>query len=203
LYKESSGLPEKGVFCLFETDGPRALASGDAEKIIDICKENCATNARKAASEQERDHFWSLRRAISPALYNLGRVKLNEDICVPRTRLVEMLAKVKEISERHSLMIVNFGHAGDGSMHVNVMLERDEEALREKADAAVTEIFEAAISMGGTLSSEHGIGLAKAKFLDAELGHNEMAAMARIKRAFDPGNILNPGKFTDALFRHE
>ena len=202
-YKESDALPEQGVFCLFEADGPRALAVDEAQKIMNICKESDAVEARRAASEEEREHFWSLRRAISPALYTLGRVKINEDICVPRTRLAEILKKIHEISERHSLRIVNFGHAGDGSMHVNVILEREDEALRKRAEAAVTEIFEAVIAMGGTLSSEHGIGMAKSAFLDTELGQTEMALMARIKKAFDPHNILNPGKFTDALSRHE
>ncbi len=196
-YQDSDVLPRRGVSCLFEVDGPRSVTLDDAERIIRICDENNATTARRAVSEEEREQFWSLRRAISPALYKLGRVKINEDICVPRTRLAEILAKTREIGERYSLMIVNFGHAGDGSMHVNVMLEREDEALRKKADQAVGEIFEAAISMGGTLSSEHGIGLTKAKFLALEVGKKEMAIMARIKRTMDPNGILNPGKFAD------
>ena len=202
-YKKSDLLPEDGVFCLFEVDGSRSLAMEEAEKIEKLCRENGATEARRAASEDEREHFWSLRRVISPALYTLGQVKINEDISVPRTRLAEMLAATKAIAERHSLMIVSFGHAGDGCMHTNIILEREDEALRKKAEAAVMEIFMAAISMGGTLSAEHGIGMAKAKYLGAELGQNEMAAMARIKKTFDPNNILNPGKFADALSRHE
>ena len=199
-YKDSDALPREGVFCLFEVDGRRSVATDEAERIVKICKENGATEARKALSEEEREHFWSLRRVISPALYKLGRVKINEDICVPRTRLAEILAKTREIGERHSLKIVNFGHAGDGSLHVNVILEREDETLRKKADEAVSEIFAAVLSMGGTLSAEHGIGMTKAKFLGAELGGKEMAAMARIKKTFDPNNILNPGKFTDALW---
>ena len=202
-YKKSDVLPKDGVFCLFEVDGSRALAMEEADKIEKLCRESGATEARRAASEDEREHFWSLRRVISPALYTLGQVKINEDISVPRTRLAEMLAATKAIAERHSLMIVSFGHAGDGCMHTNIILEREDEALRKKAEAAVTEIFDAAISMGGTLSAEHGIGMAKAKYLGAELDQSEMAAMARIKKTFDPQNILNPGKFADALSSHE
>jgi glycolate oxidase subunit GlcD len=202
-YKQSHALPETGVFCLFEVDGPETVTAADAERIIRMCRDNGARKARKAASEEEREHFWSLRRAISPALYNLGHVKINEDICVPRTRLADILNKTQEIARRHSLMIVNFGHAGDGSLHVNVILERDTEELREKAERAVEEIFAAVIEMGGTLSSEHGIGLTKAKFISAELGMKEMALMAQIKKAFDPHNILNPGKFTDAFSSSE
>jgi glycolate oxidase subunit GlcD len=202
-YKKSEVLPEKGVFCLFEVDGSHALAAEEAEKIEKLCRESGATEARRASSEDEREHFWSLRRVISPALYTLGQVKINEDISVPRTRLAEMLAATKAIAERHSLMIVSFGHAGDGCMHTNVILEREDEALRKKADAAVKEIFDKAISMGGTLSAEHGIGMAKARYLASELGRNEMAAMARIKKTFDPQNILNPGKFADELSSDE
>jgi FAD/FMN-containing dehydrogenase len=165
---------------------------------VEICRRNGATLVRKAESEQEREQFWELRRAISPALYKLGRVKLNEDICVPRTRLAEMLEKTREISRRHSLRIVNFGHIGDGSVHVNVMLERDDEELNRKAEQAVAEIFAAAIALGGTLSSEHGIGLTKAKFLNIELSEKEISLMTRIKNLLDPNHILNPGKFLDA-----
>ncbi len=200
-YKASDILPASGVFCLFEVDGPRQATLEDADRMVEICRKNGATLARKAESEQEREHFWTLRRSISPALYQLGRVKLNEDICVPRTRLAEMLEKTQEISRRYSLQIVNFGHIGDGSVHVNVMLERDDEELNRKAEQAVAEIFAAAVSMGGTLSSEHGIGLAKARFIGIELPEREFALMARIKTLMDPNNILNPGKFLDAYPR--
>jgi len=198
-YRKSDALPEKGVFCLFEVDGPHSAALDEADRIIAISERNDAMEARRAESDEEREHFWSLRRAISPALFKLGRVKINEDICVPRTRLVELLAKTKEIAGRHSLKIVNFGHVGDGNVHVNIILEREDAALRKKAEAAITEVFKAVIEMGGTLSAEHGIGLAKARFLGVELGEKEMALMARLKKLFDPNNILNPGKFTDAL----
>jgi glycolate oxidase len=198
-YKPSSALPTRGVFCLFEVDGPRSATLEDADRVVEICKRNGATLVKKAATEQERERYWALRRAISPALYTLGRVKLNEDICVPRTRLAEMLDKTQEISRRLSLRIVNFGHIGDGSVHVNVMLEREDEELNRRAEQAVTEIFTAAVSMGGTLSSEHGIGLTKARFLGLELPEKEISLMAHIKNLFDPNGILNPGKFLDVL----
>lgn len=198
-YKESDALPSEGVFCLFEVDGLRSITLEEADRIVAICNEHAAIEARRAETNEEREHFWTLRRAVSPALYKLGKVKINEDVCVPRTRLAELLKLTEEVSERYSLDIANFGHAGDGSMHVNVILENEDENLRQKADQAVTEIFKAAIAMGGTLSAEHGIGLTKAKFLGAELGEKEMKMMAQIKKVFDPNNILNPGKFTDAF----
>ena len=199
-YQASDILPREGVFCLFEVDGPRSVTVDDAERVVKICRESGAVVARRATSKEEREEVWSLRRAISPALYNLGRVKLNEDICLPRTRLAEMLQKTREIAVRHSVAIVNFGHIGDGSVHVNVMLEREDEALLEKAEQAVAEVFAAAISLGGTLSAEHGIGLTKAQYFGVEVGYREMAVMARIKKVFDPNGILNPGKFIDASY---
>jgi glycolate oxidase subunit GlcD len=198
-YGPTEALPADGIVCLFEVDGPRSITVEASERIVRICKENRATMARRAASEEEREKFWSLRRAISPALYKLGRVKINEDICVPRSRLAEMLAKIREIGDRHSLEIVNFGHAGDGSIHVNVILEHEDEALLTKAERAAAEIFEAAVSMGGTLSAEHGIGLTKARFLGVEVAEKERAVMSQIKKLFDPNGILNPGKFVDVL----
>ncbi len=198
-YKDSDALPKRGVFCLFEVDGLRSSTREEADKILRICEDSGAFMVRRAASEEEREHFWSLRRAISPALYKIGKVKLNEDICVPRSRLAEILDRIKEIAGRHSLRIVNFGHVGDGSLHVNVMLERDDEELRERAEHAVAEIFGAVVSLGGTLSAEHGIGLTKAKFLGLEAGKRERALMGEIKRLFDPNGILNPGKFTSAF----
>jgi glycolate oxidase len=200
-YQNSALLPRAGVACLFEVDGPRVVTLAEAGDVVRICREHGATEAMRAQSRDEREGFWSLRRAISPALYQLGRIKLNEDICVPRTRLAEMLKKTREVGERYSLLIVNFGHIGDGSLHFNVMLEREDPELLEKAERAVGEVFKAAVSMGGTLSAEHGIGLTKARFLSIEVGAKEMAAMARIKKAFDPNGILNPGKFPDEFVR--
>ncbi len=196
-YTKVKALPSEGIVCLFELDGPRQLTKDDAKRVVKICTDSGAVAARQAASNEEREQFWSLRRAISPALYQFGRIKLNEDICVPRTRLAEMVEKIDEIARRHSLLIVNFGHVGDGSLQVNVMLEQEDDELKKKAEQAVSEIFEAAVALGGTLSAEHGIGLTKAKYLGIEIGPREMAVMTAIKKALDPNNILNPGKFLD------
>jgi len=194
-YNKNQALPAEGIVCLFEVDGPREITQLDADRVTAICKKNGAIIARRAASESERDQFWALRKAISPALYQFGRIKLNEDICVPRSRLPEMVRMIEEIGLKHSLLIVNFGHIGDGSLHVNVMLERDDQELMKKAELAVSEIFAAAVSLGGTLSAEHGIGLTKMRYLGLEVGENEYKVMAAIKKILDPNNILNPGKF--------
>jgi glycolate oxidase len=132
-----------------------------------------------------------LRRSISPALYTIKPRKLNEDIVVPRSRIPDILREIEAIAARHGLLIANFGHAGDGNIHTNIMI--DDEDLT-KAEIAVKEIFAAALRMDGSISGEHGIGLSKAAYLPMELSPAALAAMKRIKQALDPKNILNPGK---------
>jgi glycolate oxidase len=106
---------------------------------------------------------------------------------------------MEAISKKHNLIIVNFGHAGDGNIHVNVLIDRRKPGEEERAHVAVKEIFEATLGLGGTLSGEHGIGITKAPYLAMELGDMGVKVMKRIKQSFDPNNILNPGKiFPDA-----
>jgi glycolate oxidase len=116
---------------------------------------------------------------------------LNEDIVVPRSRIAESLREIAAIAERHGLLIVNFGHAGDGNIHTNIMFD---ETDLPKAETAVKEIFAATLRLGGSITGEHGIGLSKAAYLPMELGPDAIAAMKRIKQALDPNNIMNPGK---------
>jgi glycolate oxidase len=116
---------------------------------------------------------------------------LNEDIVVPRSRIPNILREIDAIAEKYKLLIVNFGHAGDGNIHTNIMVD---DADMPKAEAAVREIFAATLRLGGSITGEHGIGLSKAAYLPMELGTEALAAMKRIKHALDPNNILNPGK---------
>ncbi len=121
-------------------------------------------------------------------------MKINEDIVVPRTRLPEMFAFLSELASRRNLKIVNFGHAGDGNVHVNVMISGTDEEERRRADEAVAEVFRKTVDLGGTISGEHGIGIAKAPFLEMEVGPLGVSVMKRLKKCFDPNGILNPGK---------
>jgi FAD/FMN-containing dehydrogenase len=150
-----------------------------------------AVQVDRAGSDAERERLWKARRAISPALFTIKPKKLNEDIVVPRSRIADSLQGIAAIAERYGLLIVNFGHAGDGNIHTNIMF--DEEDL-PKAEAAVQEIFAATLRLGGSITGEHGVGLSKAAYLPMELGQDAIAAMKRIKRALDPNNVLNPGK---------
>jgi glycolate oxidase len=158
---------------------------------VDILMRDGALRISRAGTEAEREHLWNARRAISPALFTLKPKKLNEDIVVPRSKIAEILREIEVIAERYGLLIVNFGHAGDGNIHSNVMVD---DVDMPKAQMAVKEIFAATLRLGGSITGEHGIGLSKAPYLPLELDPGTIAAMKRIKQALDPNNILNPGK---------
>jgi FAD/FMN-containing dehydrogenase len=150
-----------------------------------------SARVKRAESDAEREHLWKARRSISPALYAIKPKKMNEDIVVPRSRIPDILREIEAIAKRYDLLIVNFGHAGDGNIHTNIMID---EADMPRAEAAVKDIFAATLSMGGSITGEHGIGLSKAAYLPMEVGPAALAAMKHIKQALDPNNILNPGK---------
>jgi glycolate oxidase len=176
---------------LAEVDGPAESTAREEDRIAEIMMRTGAARVNRAGSDQEREHLWKARRSISPALYAIKPKKLNEDIVVPRSRIAESLQGIAAIAEQYGLLIVNFGHAGDGNIHTNIMFD---EADMPKAEAAVREIFAATLRLGGSITGEHGIGLSKASYLPMELGQDTIAAMKKIKRALDPNNILNPGK---------
>lgn len=179
---------------LIETDGPVETAANEAQKIVEICNKHGAFEVSKARIEDEKDQLWAIRRMISPALYAISKGKINEDICVPRGNLTKMLCFIDEVSTRYGLKIANFGHAGDGNIHVNILIDPGIEEEQRKAEKAVEEIFRRVVSLGGTLSGEHGIGNTKSKYLGIEIGDRELKLMRDIKRLLDPNNILNPGK---------
>jgi glycolate oxidase len=138
--------------------------------------------------------LWAIRRAVSPSLRKVNPDKFNEDICVPRSKVPEMIRKVDAISEKYGIPIVNFGHAGDGNIHVNVMIDKKVPGALEKAERAIEEVFKGALALGGTMSGEHGVGIAKAPYIPLEITPQTAAYMKALKRALDPNNILNPGK---------
>jgi glycolate oxidase len=189
------GLPvEAGALLIIEVDGaPEAIAQ-DILEIQEICVANKAVEAKVAKDNQEAEELWKARRAVSPAVVKLNPTKINEDITVPRSKVAEILRRVEAVAKKHNLIIVNFGHAGDGNIHVNVMIDKRRPGEEERAHAAVQDIFEATLELGGTISGEHGIGITKAPYIAMELGDMGLEVMKRIKKAFDPNNILNPGK---------
>lgn len=189
------GLPRDAeAILVIETDGQRQAAIAEAEKVIAVCRENNATTVRKAADEVEREQLWQARRSALSALARVRPTTILEDATVPRSRVPEMVRGVREIAERHRIPIGNFGHAGDGNLHPTLLTDvRDKEEFA-RAEKAIDDTFELALSLGGTLSGEHGVGSAKAQYLNNEIGPVGLEVMRSIKRAFDPKGILNPGK---------
>jgi glycolate oxidase len=189
------GLPvNAGAMLLLEVDGSPSAADAGLQELAAICEEGGAQQVQIAESEQEVLDLWRARRAISPALFRLGPDKINEDIVVPRSRIPEMVEWIDDLRKRTGLTMVTFGHAGDGNIHFNIMLDKGDKEALNKAEAAVEALFRHTVALGGTLSGEHGVGITKASYLDIELGGSELALMKRIKVAFDPHGILNPGK---------
>jgi glycolate oxidase len=179
---------------IIETDGTPESAETEIRVLAGICERNGALEIRTANTPEERNSLWAARKAVSPALYMFGPDKINEDIVVPRSRIPEMVKRIEGLRCETGLTMVTFGHAGDGNMHVNIMLDKKNESERDRAEKAVRRIFEDTLALGGTLSGEHGVGITKSDYISMEIGGVELDLMKRIKQAFDPYTILNPGK---------
>jgi glycolate oxidase len=163
-------------------------------RVEQICKQNSAMEVHKAKDEVERESIWQGRRAALSALARVRPTTILEDATVPRSRIPDMVKGVREIAQKYSLTIGNFGHAGDGNLHPTILTDERDEEESARVEKAVEEIFELALSLGGTISGEHGIGSTKARFLEREVGTGTLAAMKQIKDALDPNGVLNPGK---------
>ena len=179
---------------IIEVDGDADVIDKQARRIADIVQPLGVVETRIATTAAESEALWKIRRSVSPSLRKVNPDKFNEDICVPRSKVPEMIRKVEEISQRHDVPIVNFGHAGDGNIHVNVMIDKKKPGDSEKAEKAIEDVFREALALGGTMSGEHGVGIMKAPYIPMELSTEATVYMKTIKKALDPNNILNPGK---------
>lgn len=189
------GLPvDAGAMLLMEVDGSPDGVSRAMGRLSRVCRDQGACQVSTTGGEEEAQALWQARKAISPALFRFGPDKINEDIVVPRSRIPEMVQWIDKVRKRTGLTMVTFGHAGDGNIHCNIMLDKGDRAVVEKAESVVEALFKKAVALGGTISGEHGVGISKAPYLDIEIGPHEIALMKRIKKAFDPYGILNPGK---------
>jgi glycolate dehydrogenase FAD-linked subunit len=191
----SLGIPATGrAVLLIEVDGDRELIEKQAARIQELVTPLGLVECKVAKDAAESEALWKVRRLVSPSLRDVNPTKYNEDIVVPRSKVPDVIRRIDAIARKYAMPIVNFGHAGDGNIHVNVMIDKDIPGMEEKAHQAIKEIFQAALELNGTMSGEHGVGLAKQPYIHLELSGAQLAAMQAIKAALDPNNILNPGK---------
>ena len=185
---------EAGALLLVSVDGHPDEVERDARVVEQVVRDGGGFDVIRSETHEEEERLWDARRALSPAIKKFGTMKFNEDVVVPRSRIPELVARVVEIGKRFETFVVNFGHAGDGNIHVNFMCDRDDAEAMRRARSAVRETFAVAVELGGTISGEHGIGYVKAPYLSMALGEPTIELMRRIKHALDPNGILNPGK---------
>jgi glycolate oxidase len=183
-----------GALLIIETDGSPGGAAEEMSAVEAACRDRGATEIIRAASESERDEIWAVRREGSLALRATGLLKINHDVVVPRGRVPELFEIVETLKSGYRLRIASFGHAGDGNIHVNLMVNSRDEAEMARARAAERVLFERVVALEGSISGEHGIGFAKQPYITLELSEAEIELMKRVKAAFDPAGILNPGK---------
>jgi glycolate oxidase len=190
-----AGLPRDAqAILLIEVDGHPGQVAEEAEKVVAICKKTGATEVKAAKDEAERNKLWEARRAALPALARAKPTTVLEDATVPRSKIPAMIKAINAIARKYDLTIGTFGHAGDGNLHPTIMCDKRDKNEFHRVEEAVDEIFDVALSLKGTLSGEHGIGLAKSKWLEKETSAATIAYAKALKKAVDPKGILNPGK---------
>lgn len=188
------GLPtDAEAMLVIEVDGIPEVVEREADAVARICKANNG-DLKIAENAEERDGLLAARRAALPALAQLSPTTVLEDATVPRSKVPEMISAIRNIADTYDLTIGTFGHAGDGNLHPTIITDETNSEEMNRVHMAVDAIFKAAVEMGGTLSGEHGIGIAKQKYLRNEFGEAGIEALKSVKRALDPENILNPGK---------
>ena len=193
-------LPEAtAALLLMAVDGHPQDVEDRATSMAQFCREQGANPVLRAKTGDEAEGLWRARKVISPALLKVKPHKVSEDVAVPLGAIPALITALQKISRRRGLIIPSYGHAGDGNIHVNVLYDRQIPGEREMVNPAVEDIFTIVRKLNGTLSGEHGIGLTKAPYLGMELSEAAMALQRRIKKAFDPHNIMNPGKIFPEL----
>ena len=179
---------------LFEVESSRDGLADAVERLGEVARGEGFIALYTAADADEAARLWQARKALSPALRTLRAGKINEDVVVPVSEIPALVARLQEFAHEANIPIVSFGHAGNGNLHVNLLFDPDDEREARAAEETLPRIFKSVLELGGTLSGEHGVGLAKRDFIAMELAPEVLALMRGIKRVFDPKGILNPGK---------
>jgi glycolate oxidase len=185
---------EAGALLIFGDDGTPATVDATMARMSRACEGTGARGVHLAGEVTQSQELLAARRCCLPALARLAPVTMLEDVTVPRPQLAAMVAAIDEIAARHDVTCATFGHAGDGNLHPTIVFDPADEGVTQRAHRAFDEIFRTALSLRGTITGEHGVGATKRPWLQARLGDDQLALMRRIKTAFDPAGILNPGK---------
>jgi glycolate oxidase len=192
------GLPlDAEAILLMETDGHPAVVEDQARQMEEIARRCGAVTVQVAASAEESARLATARRSAFSALARVAPTTILEDATVPRSELTKMIQFIQEVAARHQLRIGTFGHMGDGNLHPTFLTDERNTEEMARVEKAMREIFDFAIQLGGTITGEHGVGLAKKEFLPRAIGNASLALMRLLKRAWDPQGILNPGKIFD------
>jgi len=185
---------EASALLLVEVDGPEACVDQAAAAVAAAARGSGLLELAVGTRSDDADHLWTARKALSPALRGLAPKKINEDVAVPVSRLPAFIEGTESLSQRYRVPIVNFGHAGNGNIHTNLMVNPEEGDQLARAERCLSDLFDLVLSLGGTLSGEHGVGLEKRPFVGREIDSVTLGVMRRVKHDFDPNGILNPGK---------
>ena len=187
-------IPEAGAMLIIEVDGETDALPSAVAAIRKAASGDGLIELHAASDAGEVSALWAARKALSPALRTIAPNKINEDVVVPVSRVPDLISGLRQISARHGIPIVTFGHAGNGNIHVNLLYRPEDPAQSANAPACLSEVFDLVFALDGTLSGEHGIGLAKREFMPRAVDPVALELMRRIKTQFDPDGILNPGK---------
>jgi len=191
----SQHIPAGNAHLLVEIDGQPASVRSEVRILADLLEAGGALEITTATTEAACERLWDLRRQFSASLKATGLTKLNEDICVPRSRLVDLFKFTARLQKKHRVEIASFGHAGDGNIHVNIMADMTRRGVKERSEKALDELFQQIIAWNGAITGEHGIGLAKLPWWPKAASPELRRLHALVKGALDPRHILNPGKF--------
>lgn len=184
-----------GAMLIIEVDGDEALLQSATDAVSVAARGEGLIELRRAANSEETRALWAARKALSPALRKVAPKKINEDVVVPVSKMAELIGGLQALSSRYGITIVNFGHAGNGNIHVNLLADPDDKQQMRVIDDCLNEVFALVLELDGTLSGEHGVGLVKKEYVGLEIEPATLEMMRRIKAQFDPRGILNPGKF--------
>ena len=185
---------DAGALLIVELDGDEDALSAGEKKLINVLNEHETIELKCAKTNEDRALIWKLRKSLSPAIARIAPLKFNEDICVPISLIPDICSYVAKLAEKHVLNVVTFGHSGDGNIHVNFMTHRERHDEVARVKKSISELFREVVRIGGTLSGEHGIGISKRAYIGFALDETTIDFEKKVKKAFDPGEILNPGK---------